>query len=297
MADQVPDFEAGVAYWASTSADVNGVLGGYGEGTPVPRLDATSSRLLILSLLPSLSTITPPHRSTPSTPSPRPARPFRALDCGAGIGRVTATVLLPLFDTVDLVEPVPSFVQQAERNARAGKEGWRALQSDEGDKRKAVRIWQAGLQHFDPRRPAVPVGADSARVELSATVGNEGFAWPDPAKDLALAEEGYDLVMIQWCIGHLSDDELVAFLQRSRASLRTAVDETCEGFIVLKENVCSDTAADGQGRLFDDDDSSITRSDKAFREVFARAGLEILRREVQLGFPEELFPVVAYALR
>lgn len=27
----VPDFEAGVNYWQNTSADVNGVLGGYGE--------------------------------------------------------------------------------------------------------------------------------------------------------------------------------------------------------------------------------------------------------------------------
>lgn len=31
MADQVPDFEAGVAYWAATNATVDGVLGGYGE--------------------------------------------------------------------------------------------------------------------------------------------------------------------------------------------------------------------------------------------------------------------------
>jgi hypothetical protein len=37
------------------------VLGGFGEKTAVPRLDATSSRLLILDLLPELSTIVPPH--------------------------------------------------------------------------------------------------------------------------------------------------------------------------------------------------------------------------------------------
>lgn len=29
----------------------------------------------------------------------------RALDCGAGIGRVTKYVLLPFFDVVDIVEP------------------------------------------------------------------------------------------------------------------------------------------------------------------------------------------------
>ncbi|GAA5904629.1 hypothetical protein JCM8208_004834 [Rhodotorula glutinis] len=317
MADQVPDFEAGVSYWARTDATVEGVLGGYGEGTPVPRLDATSSRLLILSLLPSLSTITPPHLARPSssssTSSPRPSRPFRALDCGAGIGRVTRDTLLPLFDSVDLVEPVPAFVAEAERNARSGRDGWRALApsastststSSEGGggarTSKSVRIWKAGLQHFDPLRPAVPVedGSASAKVELAATVGSDDFTWPDPERELDLAEEGYDLVQGQWCLGHLSDAELVSFLQRARAALRTSrTDGSCEGFIIVKENVCSDSAADGAGRLFDDDDSSITRSDRAFRDVFDRAGLEIVRREVQLGFPEELFPVVSYALR
>jgi protein N-terminal methyltransferase len=29
----------------------------------------------------------------------------RALDCGAGIGRVTKYVLIPYFDAVDIVEP------------------------------------------------------------------------------------------------------------------------------------------------------------------------------------------------
>ncbi|GAA5894650.1 hypothetical protein JCM6882_006647 [Rhodosporidiobolus microsporus] len=302
-AEQLPDFEAGVEYWANTEASVNGVLGGYGEGTPVPRLDATASRLLILSLLPQLSTIIPPHLSSSSTSSSstssvRPFRPFRALDCGAGIGRVTSTVLLPLFDTVDLVEPVGSFVERAQENALEGKEGWAALHpsKDGAPAKKGARVWKAGLQHFDPLCPTRPVGA--GKVELFATLGGDKAAWVDPGRELDVTgEEGYDLVMVQWCIGHLSDDELVAFLQRSRAALRQKKDGTCEGFIVLKENVCKDSDADGAGRLFDDEDSSITRSDKAFRQVFARAGLTLLRREVQQGFPEELFPVVAYALQ
>ncbi|GAA5822723.1 hypothetical protein JCM11251_004356 [Rhodosporidiobolus azoricus] len=298
----LPDFEAGVEYWANTEASVNGVLGGYGEGTPVPRLDATASRLLILSLLPQLSTITPPHLTQPSSASsasPRPSRPFRALDCGAGIGRVTSTVLLALFDTVDLVEPVPSFVERAKNNALEGKEGWAHLHPSKtgAPPKKGVRIWKAGLQHFDPICPTRPVGG--GKVELFATVGGDAAAWVDPGRELDVkGGEGYDIVMIQWCIGHLSDDELVTFLLRSRAALRQSAEGKCEGFIVLKENVCKDSdGINGNGRLFDDDDSSITRSDKAFREVFARAGLTLLRREVQQGFPEELFPVVAYALQ
>lgn len=90
----------------------------------------------------------------------------------------------------------------------------------------------------------------------------------------------------QWCLGHLSDPELVSFLRRARAALRTSPAGTCEGFIVVKENVCADDAAEGAGRLFDDEDSSITRSDRVWRDVFDAAGLEIVRREVQLGFPQ-----------
>ncbi|GAA5966814.1 hypothetical protein JCM21900_006098 [Sporobolomyces salmonicolor] len=311
MPEQTPDFEAGVAYWANTDASVDGVLGGYGEGTPVPRLDATSSRLLILSLLPSLSTTVPPHASTAATP-PRPQRPFRALDCGAGIGRVTSTVLLPLFDLVDLVEPVPSFVKQAKKNALAGKEGWAALHPPAGAAEpardeltlKGVRIWRAGLQHFDPLCPSRPVvgpssvpSSSSKHVELFAHLGGSALPWPDPARELDLAEEGYDLVMVQWCVGHLDDPSLVEFLKRSRRALRTSRDGKVEGFIVVKENTCKDTDGAGAGRLFDDSDSSITRSDKAFRDVFKQAGLKLLRREVQQGFPQELFPVVAYALQ
>ena len=35
------------------------------------------------------------------------------LDCGAGIGRVTKNLLLPLFDTVDMVEQNPDFLEKA----------------------------------------------------------------------------------------------------------------------------------------------------------------------------------------
>lgn len=179
------------------------------RSTPVPRLDATSSRLLILSLLPELSTIPAPHRAPATqTASLRPARPFRALDCGAGIGRVTSTVLLPLFDLVDLVEPVPSFVKQAQKHAlRAGSEGWEALHESRGEGRKAVRVWKAGLQHFDPRCPGRPFPSEGAgeqgAVELFAQAGRQEPTWTSEAgpRELVVQEEGYDLVMIQWCIG------------------------------------------------------------------------------------------------
>lgn len=36
-----------------------------------------------------------------------------ALDCGAGIGRITGNLLTNFFDTVDLVEQNPKFLEQA----------------------------------------------------------------------------------------------------------------------------------------------------------------------------------------
>ena len=217
--------------------------------------------------MPYLSTITPPHLAiaSSSSSSPRLNRTFRALDCGAGIGRVTSTVLLPLFDSVDIVEPVPSFVKQAKADASSGKEGWKYLHprtDEDGEEQavKAVRIWRAGLQHFNPSSPSRPLPTpetSNPTVELYAKVGNDSFSFPDPDQELDPTEEGYDLVMVQWCIGHLSDDELAEFLRRSQQSLRRSKEGKVEGYIIVKENTCKDTEKDG--RLFDDEDSSITR--------------------------------------
>jgi len=40
-------------------------------------------------------------------------KPVRALDCGSGIGRVTKRLLLPLFQTVDMVDISQSFIDEA----------------------------------------------------------------------------------------------------------------------------------------------------------------------------------------
>jgi len=165
-------------------ASVDGVLGGFGTGVsiwltvttvasstnvqPVPHIEQLSSRLFILSLLPQLHTFATPL--TP-TPPPRPARRLTALDVGAGIGRVTNTVLLPLFDDVVLTEPVEHFVSEAHRAASAGE--WRELprlagkfrdpeEAKENARRveewkngRGKRVWfvRTGLQQLDPAFP------------------------------------------------------------------------------------------------------------------------------------------------
>jgi len=65
---------------------------------------------------------------------------------------------------------------------------------------------------------------------------------------------------------------------------------------VVKENLSSDQ--DGQD-LYDELDSSVTRSEQKFRDLFQDAGLQLIKSETQTGFPKGLglYPVKLFALR
>lgn len=60
--------------------------------------------------------------------------------------------------------------------------------------------------------------------------------------------EEYDLIWNQWCLGHLTDVQLVEYLERCKGGLKEG------GFVIVKENL---SAMDDD--LFDDVDSSVTR--------------------------------------
>ncbi|KAG0141906.1 hypothetical protein CROQUDRAFT_663250 [Cronartium quercuum f. sp. fusiforme G11] len=249
--DQQPDHALGARYWdevAAAEPTNNGVLGGFGNGS-LPRVDSLSSRLFILTLN--------RHLSFPTTPVPR-----RALDIGAGIGRVSRDVLLPVLGslaTVDMVEPAAGFVQAAlEVSSKMTKGGH-------------LRMWKMPIQDFWDRSPG---------LEPAWSLGSELVVKSELKK--------YDLIWCQWAVGHLSDDELVAFLRRSAREL-----EVEGGMIVVKENVHEGEEAS----VFDAVDGSLTRSDELFRKLFAMAGLVVLRTEVQKGFPTELLKVNIYALK
>ena len=49
--------------------------------------------------------------------------------------------------------------------------------------------------------------------------------------------------------------------------------------------------------IYDEEDSSVTRSDDKLRKLFKAAGLKIVATEVQRGLPRELFPIRMYALK
>lgn len=54
---------------------------------------------------------------------------------------------------------------------------------------------------------------------------------------------------------------------------------------------------DHSAALLTDQLCASTRTDAKFQDIFKRAGLQLVRQEVQRGFPKELFPVRAYALK
>lgn len=107
----------------------------------------------------------------------------------------------------------------------------------------------------------------------------------------------YDLIWTQWCLGHLTDAQLVTYLERCKEGLRSQMDDEGQvrnSWIVVKENMSTNI---WNKDIYDDEDSSVTRSDEKFRELFGRAGLKIVATELQKGMPKELYPVRMYALK
>ncbi|KFX91639.1 hypothetical protein O988_07665 [Pseudogymnoascus sp. VKM F-3808] len=218
------DHSASIEYWAGISADVDGMLGGFPH---VSRVDLQGSR----ALMAKLGVLGPKEEG-----GAKPLR--RAVDCGAGIGRITRGLLLSLAEKVDVVEPIKKFTDALKDVPGVGE------------------VYNVGLELWKPASGAV-----------------------------------YDLVWNQWCVGHLTDLQLVAYLRRCGEALRREEGGKVVGWIVVKENLTSEED------VYDETDSSVTRTEGKFKELFAEAGLKIVRTELQRGFPRELYPVRTWALQ
>lgn len=215
-----------VSYWEGVEASVNGVLGGYGH---VSDRDVSASDGFLVEVLSNLSEafLSSKH--------------LVALDCGAGVGRVTKNLLLRHFHEVDLVEPVSHFLE-------AAKSDLKAVNPSTSVFGRASNFYCKPLQEFTPEA------------------------------------NRYDVIWVQWCIGHLTDQDFVEFFKRAKVGLKPA------GFFVVKENTAKN------GFVVDKEDSSVTRSDSYYRDLFEQAGLFMHKSKVQKGFPKELFAVRMYAL-
>ncbi|KAK3747335.1 hypothetical protein QZH41_017985 [Actinostola sp. cb2023] len=154
-----------------------------------------------------------------------------ALDCGAGIGRVAKYLLIPLFETVDMLEQNKHFLDQCDQYL--------------GDLRSKVQnLYPIGLQEFDP----VP--------------------------------SRYDVIWCQWVMGHLTDDDFIAFLNLCKKGLNDG------GILCIKENI-----ATRQDYDVDVVDSSVTRSHKQYTKLFEKSKMKLIMRETQTNFPSEIYKV------
>ncbi|XP_004849195.1 N-terminal Xaa-Pro-Lys N-methyltransferase 1 isoform X3 [Heterocephalus glaber] len=216
--DEQQFYSKAETYWKQIPPTVDGMLGGYGH---ISSIDLSSSRKFLQRFL----------REGPDKPGTS-----CALDCGAGIGRITKQLLLPLFEVVDMVDVTEDFLAKA--RTYLGEEG------------KRVRnYFCCGLQDFSP----------------------------EPGS--------YDVIWIQWVIGHLTDQHLAEFLRRCKHALRP------NGLIVIKDNMAQ------EGVILDDVDSSVCRELEVVRRIVHMAGLSLLAEERQENLPEEIYPVYSLALR
>ncbi|XP_031629915.1 alpha N-terminal protein methyltransferase 1 [Contarinia nasturtii] len=108
-------------YWSQISPTIDGMLGGL---SMIDTTDVQGSSRFLKDLF----------KMKP------PPNPHRALDCGAGIGRVTKNLLINYFKCVDLVEQDENFVRKA--NDYLSVNG----QLNE----KIGTIYNVGLQDFTP---------------------------------------------------------------------------------------------------------------------------------------------------
>ncbi|XP_053551877.1 N-terminal Xaa-Pro-Lys N-methyltransferase 1 [Bombina bombina] len=205
-------------YWKNVPATVDGMLGGYGH---ISTIDLNGSKKFLQRFLKD-----GPHRIGTAN----------ALDCGAGIGRITKRLLLPLFKTVDMVDVTDDFLNKAKNYL--GEDG-----------KRIGNFYCCGLQDFSP----------------------------EPNR--------YDLIWIQWVIGHLTDCHLEAFLKRCKVGLRQS------GIIVIKDNITQ------EGVIMDDVDSSICRDMDVVRRLIRQAGLSVVAQEKQENFPDEIYSVFSIAMR
>nr|BAN21159.1 methyltransferase-like protein [Riptortus pedestris] len=103
-------------YWSKVSPTINGVLGGFGH---ISECDINGSELFLKSLFQLKN---PPGNG-------------RALDCGAGIGRITKHLLIKHFQLVDLIDQNSDFVEKAKEYVSSDRLG---------------KLYCNGLQCFKP---------------------------------------------------------------------------------------------------------------------------------------------------
>lgn len=95
----------------------------------------------------------------------------------------------------------------------------------------------------------------------------------------------YDVIWIQWVIGHLTDKDCVEYLRKSKLALAEG------GVIIMKENISSGCF------IIDKEDCTIIRDEMYFKTIFEQTGLNIIYEEDFEEFPKDLYRITTYVLK
>ncbi|CAD8147577.1 unnamed protein product [Paramecium octaurelia] len=90
----------------------------------------------------------------------------------------------------------------------------------------------------------------------------------------------YDCIWIQWISMYLTDQDFCNMLSKYKKSP-----------IILKENISS------QDYQYDEEDASITRSDRIYQNLIKQCGFQIMDQQFQEGLPNDIYKIKFYLLK
>ncbi|CAD8051429.1 unnamed protein product [Paramecium primaurelia] len=93
-------------------------------------------------------------------------------------------------------------------------------------------------------------------------------------------KKNYDCVWIQWISMYLTDSDFCNMLQKFNKSP-----------IILKENISS------QDYQYDEEDASITRSERIYENLIKKSGFKIIDEQFQQGLPNDIYKIKFYLLK
>lgn len=117
----------------------------------------------------------------------------------------------------------------------------------------------------------------------------ETYCTPMNKFDFCQGKRKWSMIWVQWVAIYLPDHDFIKFFRSACENLR----DDPNACVVLKENII----AEDKPAIVDKSDASVTRSGFHLKRLWAEAGVEVVKEQRVVGFPEELFPVYMYKLR
>lgn len=295
-------YENAYDFWEETSETnptIDGMLGGFAS---ISDIDLKGSQ----SFLQHVLSITH-HTGDDSEDDGNNVVPLSCCDCGAGIGRITKGLFIPMnkynsennnggtntnntaplffhVNSITMVESSPGLLL-------AAADSLGNLISDSTTTTSKIENKNISvLLHNKPKCHFICQGLQEYH--------------PKP--------NSFDVIWIQWVIGYLTDKDCVHFLKRCAKALRheTKTNNISEednegennnknsgrggGIIILKDNTANHKV---EAIQLDMEDSSVTRSLSYLLSLADQAGLKVIHQTYQDDFPSEIFPVPMIAFQ